>query len=248
MADCERRGLVSGQYRNPREFKAEGFANEVLRRGFVQKVYGILAAQLAITTVVAAPFAMKHQLAWQVQEQMPWLMGLSLAVFLAVNCVIMCAPQQLRQFPQNYLILLVFTLCEGLFVGLITAQYNIQAVALACGLTCAICCSLTMYALTTKTDFTGMGPYLFAGVIGLMLFGFVMMFVPHVPIVHKIYAGCGAILFSFFLVYDTQLIVGGKHERASSFSLDDYVLAALAIYMDIIQIFLYLLQLLGDRE
>lgn len=52
-------------------------------------------------------------------------------------------------------------------------------------------------------------------------------------------AGIGLLVFSLFLVYDTQLIIGGKH-REYAYGPDDYVIAALNVYMDVIQIFLYL--------
>jgi FtsH-binding integral membrane protein len=51
-------------------------------------------------------------------------------------------------------------------------------------------------------------------------------------------------LFGIYLIIDTQLIIGGKRLELS---LDDYVIGALILYMDIIQIFLYLLQMMGRR-
>merc|ERR1712032_1809081 len=106
---------------------------------------------------------------------------------------------------------------------------------------------LTMYAMTTKSDFTGMGPYLSAAIMGLMLASFLCIFFPYSPMIQKVMAGFGAILFSFYIVYDTQLICGGKHSK-HAFGVDDYVFAALNIYLDIINLFLYLLQLFGDRR
>jgi FtsH-binding integral membrane protein len=55
-------------------------------------------------------------------------------------------------------------------------------------------------------------------------------------------------IFSMYLVYDTQIIVGGEH-KSYQFDMDDYVLAALVIYLDIINLFILLLQLLnGGRR
>ena len=61
-----------------------------------------------------------------------------------------------------------------------------------------------------------------------------------------VYAWAGALLFSFFIVYDTQLIVGGKHSH--EFSIDDYAFAAISLYLDIVQLFLYLLRIFGQRR
>lgn len=66
-------------------------------------------------------------------------------------------------------------------------------------------------------------------------------------VTQTIYATLGVCVFGIFLVYDTQLVVGGKH-RAISFSSDDYIFAALNLYIDIVQLFLYLLRLFGNSR
>lgn len=62
---------------------------------------------------------------------------------------------------------------------------------------------------------------------------------------YTLYNVLGLILYSFYLIYDTQLIMGGKRY---GLSLDDYVVAAIIIYLDIIMIFLYILSLLGGKK
>jgi FtsH-binding integral membrane protein len=64
------------------------------------------------------------------------------------------------------------------------------------------------------------------------------------PILNNLYCCLGVILFGVYLVIDTQLVIGG---RRLEISMDDYVVGALILYMDIIQIFLYLLRILGRR-
>merc|ERR1712039_1155852 len=95
-------------------------------------------------------------------------------------------------------------------------------------------------------DFTGFGIYLLVALVVLIIGGFVLMFFPS-PLGQKIYSIFGTLLFSFFIVYDTQLIVGGKHKK-HQFSVDDYVFAAINLYLDIINLFLLLLQLFGSRN
>ena len=64
----------------------------------------------------------------------------------------------------------------------------------------------------------------------------------------KLYLLAGVLIFSLYIVYDTQTIVGGEHKNFQ-FDMDDYVLAALVIYLDIINLFILLLQLLqGGRR
>lgn len=62
-------------------------------------------------------------------------------------------------------------------------------------------------------------------------------------ILSLVYASLGALLFSFYLVYDTQLMMGGKHKY--SLSPEEYIFAALNLYLDIINIFLYILTIIG---
>jgi len=60
------------------------------------------------------------------------------------------------------------------------------------------------------------------------------------------YCWLGALLFSFYIVIDTQAIIGGKH-RAGVFGEDEYIAAALNLYIDIVQLFMYILRLVGRK-
>ena len=100
--------------------------------------------------------------------------------------------------------------------------------------------AITLYAWTTKTDFTLCGPILFIfglvfGVAGIIIVscGFKLGIV---------WSIIGVILFSFYLIWDTQMIMGGK--RAYSYDEDSHVLAAICLYTDIINIFLYVLEII----
>ena len=71
---------------------------------------------------------------------------------------------------------------------------------------------------------------------------------PILPYNDALFSMVGACLFSFYLAYHTKLIVGGKHSKYQ-FSDKDYVFGAMALYDDIIQIFIYILRVIGeDRD
>jgi len=116
---------------------------------------------------------------------------------------------------------------------------------MAVGLCAAVCFGLTMFAFQTKWDFTVMGGALFVAVIILMIFGIVAIFIPGKTIT-LIYASCGALLFSLYLIYDTQLMMGGKHKY--SISPEEYIFAALNLYVDIVNIFLHILEIIGESR
>lgn len=217
----------------------------ILRRGFVRKVYGILSAQLALTAAIAGPLVFSRAAQLWLMANL-WVVGLAAATTLITMLVMVCIPSTARSYPGNYIMLFLFTASEGLLVGVTASAYTVPSVIMALVMTVLIVAGLTVYACTTKDDFTGAGPYLFAFLWGMIVFGIILIFFPS-PFAQKLYAGMGAILFCMYIVYDTQLIMGGKNHRYK-FGLDDYVFAALNIYLDIIQLFLYLLKLFGERR
>lgn len=115
-------------------------------------------------------------------------------------------------------------------------------VLMAVGLCAAVCFGLTIFAFQTKWDFTVIGGGLFVALIILVIFGIVAIFIPG-KVVILIYSSLGALLFSLYLVYDTQLMMGGKHKY--SISPEEYIFAALNLYLDIVNIFLYILAIIG---
>ncbi len=117
---------------------------------------------------------------------------------------------------------------------------------LAVGICSVLCFALTVFAFQTKIDFTAMGGILLAAVIVLFIFGIILLFFDDVKPLRVVYACFGAFLFSVYLVYDTQLMIGGSHKY--SISPEEYVFAALNIYLDIINIFLYILTILGETR
>jgi protein lifeguard len=116
---------------------------------------------------------------------------------------------------------------------------NPQAVLLAAGITTSIVAALALYALQTKYDFTTQGGLLTGLLMALILVGIVGIFIPHVKAFELIVSGGGALLFSAFLVVDIQMLMEGRRVQISP---DDYVLGALNLYLDILNLFLYILR------
>jgi FtsH-binding integral membrane protein len=148
-----------------------------------------------------------------------------------------------RVTPINYVLTTIFTLCLSTMVGFIAAQYEPQVVTAAAVCTAGMVIGFTTYAYTTKSDFTVFGPALFViGFAFVFILPFFFIFAGRT--MHLIYALLGVILFSFYLLFDTQLILGGKRYEIS---IDDYIMAAMILYLDIINIFLQLLKIFGNK-
>jgi len=223
-------------------------AREV-RMGFVRKVYSILAVQLLLTCVVAAPI-ISMETNWL--QDHSWLLYVSVAVTLVTICAISCCRGVAQRYPANYILLFLFTGFEGVMVGFFSATYTWQSVVLAAGITCAIFSVMTLYAWKTKTDFTGFGPYLFAALVVLLVFGLVLSLLSMCGVdfswLIMLYDACGVLLFTFYIVFDTQLLIGEYGGHKLQFGIDDYVFAALNLYLDIINLFLHILSLFGERR
>lgn len=223
-------------------------AQKEIRLGFVRKVYGILCVQLLMTIVIALPF---QQMSPQDLQGKAWMLPISMFLSLASICCMACVPSLARNFPMNYLMLALFTGAEGVLVGFVSAQYNANVVLAAAGVTMIIFACLSVYAWTTKTDFTGYGPYLFAALCGLTIFGFGVALATNVygmqfKTMSLVYSLCSILLFMFYIIYDTQMMLGDYGGHSQQFEVDDYVFAAITLYLDIINIFLQLLKLFGD--
>jgi FtsH-binding integral membrane protein len=99
---------------------------------------------------------------------------------------------------------------------------------------------LTFYAWNTKTDFTLYGSFLSS--IGSVLVLFISISVFIGATFKLIYCVIGLALFSAHLVFDTQLIIG-KEDAYAQIENDDYIMAAISLYIDILKIFVYVFQL-----
>lgn len=238
-----------------RNEKLLGLADIHVRHGFIRKVYGILSMQLAVTVVVAfAACEWGKQLAHSSPVMVHTILTLSLVLSVSMMFVFACCPTVMRTSPTNYLFLAMFSLAEGVLVGFICLQYTKESLLMAFIATAVVVIALSLFACQTKHDFTGAGPYFMVGVLVLMSFGFMISMAGWLGIGHEAFQGMrmmyalgGALLFSGYLVYDTQLIVADKH-ATHRFEVDDYCFAAISLYVDIIQLFLYLLELFGRQD
>jgi len=223
------------------------FSDKTIRRAFIRKVYAILMAQLLVTFGFVALFVLNEDVKGWSRANPGFFYG-ALVITFVLTIALACCEGVRRKAPGNFICLAVFTIAEGFVLGTFSSAFKAEAVVLAVGITTVVCLALTAFSFQTKWDVTGMGMGLFVGLIVLMLFGLLTIFLPRetFPVLHIVYAAFGALLFSFYLVYDTQLMLGGNHKY--SISPEEYIFAALNLYLDIINIFMYILSMLGSRD
>ena len=125
----------------------------------------------------------------------------------------------------------------GLIVDSYIARGMGSVVLNAATTTAGLTLALSAYAWTTKRDLSGMGTYLMAGLLAVIIAGLVGMFFPS-GIFHFILSAASAVLFSGFVMYDMQrLRYAGEG--------DDAILLAVGIYLSIFNLFLAILRLFG---
>ncbi len=107
----------------------------------------------------------------------------------------------------------------------------------------AIVLALTVYAIFTPSDFTIKWGIIIVILVAMLMLGIFSLFIWS-PFLDNLYCSLGVLVFGIYLVIDTQMIIGGKRLEIS---MDDYVVGALILYLDIIQIFLYLLEILSKK-
>lgn len=141
----------------------------------------------------------------------------------------------------NLFMLFAFTFVSGLTLTPILSRVlgmpgGAVIVAQSFLLTTAIFGIMSIFALRTKKDLASMGKMLFIALIVVVIGSLINLFLGS-PILQVIIAGVSAILFSIFIAYDTQNIVRGLY--------DSPVTAAVSLYLDFLNLFVSLLQLLG---
>ncbi|KAM3613937.1 uncharacterized protein V6R79_007345 [Siganus canaliculatus] len=219
-----------------------GFSDAAIRRGFIRKVYLTLMVQLLVTLGIICAFLYCETLREWTSEN-SWFSISTMVAVVVLILVLSCCDNIRRRVPLNFITLGLFTVAEGLMLGSVAAYYDVEAVMWAVGATALVSFALTLFALQSKWDFTA--AYGSLWVFGWTLLSFALLCaILRSQYLYIMYASLGTLLFSLYLVFDTQLILGGKHKKYE-ISPEEYVFAALNLYLDIVSLFLLLLQLIG---
>lgn len=228
------------------DYSLNEFSSVKIRHGFIRKVYLILLAQLLFTFGICMLTFMYQSMRIFVLKNSLLFFVLSLVFTFPIIITLACYPELGKKCPMNYFLLFLVTIGLSCMVLLATVVVKFEVFIYALGTTACVTLALTLFSFQTKYDFTGWGVYLYMGFIVLMILGIIAMFIPG-KVIHLVYAGIGTFIISIAIIIDTQLIVGGKHKKYE-YSIDDYVFAALTLYMDIINLFLMLLTIFSYAD
>lgn len=209
-----------------------------LRQLFIRKVYLLLTMQLMGTVVMGLIIRSSDSFkVWALTNV--WLLILS---FVGAIGFMIGAFYKARSYPVNLVLLSGFTICESYSLGVACAFVDSTVLIEAILLTLIIFIGLTLFAFQTKYDFIS-----WQGTVGMMLWGligwgFIMMFFPQqLTLVENVYSFLGAAVFSIYIIIDTQHIMKTLH-------LDDEIIACISLYLDIVNLFLFILRILNNNQ
>ncbi|XP_022059198.1 protein lifeguard 1 [Acanthochromis polyacanthus] len=215
---------------------SSSFDDKTVRRGFIRKVFSILILQLLFTFSVVCVFTFSSVVKKAVQENL-WAYLSSFIVFIVVTIILSFCKSFSRRHPWNIMALVVVTLSLSYMVGTVASFHNTTAVVITMGVTLAISFAIIAFSAQTRYDFTICYGVLLIMVVDVIMFGVFCTF--YYSYIAEVAYGClGALLYSLFLMIDCQLMMGMMSYRLNP---EEYINAALTIYLDIMLIFLYLL-------
>jgi len=216
---------------------AEG--RRLVQHNVLRNTYWLLALSMVPTVFGAALGVSLH---------LPLGGGLMALLFLAVAFGFIWGIEKNKDSGVGVALLLGFTFFMGLMLTPLLSRILGYAnggflIMTAFGGTAAVFATLASVATVSKRDFSGMGTWLFAGVIILLLASIANIFL-HIPALAIVISVVAIAIFSAYILYDVQQIINGGETN--------YIRATLALYLDVYNIFTSLLQLLGifggDRD
>jgi len=207
--------------------------NRSVQHAVLRNTYWLLALSM-VPTIFGAVLG--------VGLQLPLGGGLMSLLFLAVAFGFIWGIEKNKDSGVGVALLLGFTFFMGLMLTPILS-FTLRAytngaflIMTAFGGTATVFAVLATVATVSKRDFSGLGTWLFAGVIVLLLASLANIFL-HIPAMSLVISVIAVAIFSAYILYDVQQIINGGETN--------YIRATLNIYLDVYNIFVNLLRLLG---
>ena len=214
-----------------------------IREGFIAKVYGILACQLLLLFLIVL-LGFINSTFHELLLTSKFIYILTFILFIMCILIIIFNPSLLQKVPINYIILFIFTFSYSWWIALYTINFSPSIVLISIFLTLVTVVTLTIYAQMTKNDFSVIGGILINSFVLLCSCSLVLIFVD-ISLFNVVMIFFGLIIFSLYLLFDVQLVIGKGQIKYGE---DDYIFAALNLYIDIIGIFVRVLELVGNKN
>ena len=213
-----------------------------LANRFLTQSFGWMFAAVLITAVVAVPVVQNESfLNWAYRS---WLF-ITLATFALGIGVQMAIPRV--QPLVGLLLFFVYAAALGVTVGVVSSLYTVQSVVTSFLGASAMFGAAAIYGATTKRNLNSVGGFLFMGMIGILVASLVNWWLGSSQF-GFIIAVIGVIIFTVYTAYDVQKISYGDYAAALGSMEKASIFGAVHLYVDFINIFLFLLRIFGSRR
>ena len=230
------------------EYRNQTMGTAVSQSVFLNWVYGWMTSGLLLTGVIA--FWISSLPVQTLSKLMPMM-----TVFLIAEVItVMVLSWGLRKISATAAILLffVYAALNGVTMSVIFLAYELGSVAKVFFITTATFGAMSVVGYTTKRDLSGLGTFFMMGLIGLVIAGIVNIFW-YSSMAEMVISVIGVLLFVGLTAYDTQKIKlmaleysDGNLDKATARKIS--IIGALELYLDFVNMFLYLLRLMGRRR
>jgi FtsH-binding integral membrane protein len=218
-------------------------------RSYMLSVYNYMASGVLLTGIVALLFAPYAQ-GVIVNEAGTGMTGLGWLITLSPLGFVMAMSFGLNRMSTGTLQMLfwAFATVMGLSMSTIFLAYTGMSIAQTFFAVAAGFAGLSLYGYTTKRDLSGIGTFLIMGVVGLLIAMLINIFLQS-PAMMLAISAIGVLLFAGLTAYDTQRIKSMyAHVAGSDMMGKVVIMGALSLYLDFINMFMFLLQFMGQRR
>ncbi len=214
-------------------------------RAYMLKVYNYMASGVLLTGIIAMMVGTNQDLMVTIYSGgLRWIVALAPLAFIMV----MSFGAHKMKSSTLQMIFWAFAATMGLSMASIFAVYSAESIARTFFITAATFGALSLYGYTTKKSLSGFGTFLFMGLIGVLIASVVNMFLGS-SMLHFIISVAGVLVFAGLTAYDTQRIKESYYMMATGEAVaKGAIMGAVNLYLDFVNLFMMLLNLLGNRE
>lgn len=235
---------------NPQSYQGEQTVS--LEKSFLSNVFTYMSGALAITGVISYLFGTSKQL-------LEILINTETGGMTMLGWVVMFAPfvfVMIMSFSFNKLssftlliMFIVYSALMGMSLGFIFWAYTAASITTTFAITAGTFATMAFLGYTTNTDLTKFGSILMMALIGIII-AMVVNFFLGSPMIDFIVSCLGVLIFTGLTAYDVQKLkrIGSGAEYGTENTNKLAIMGALNLYLDFVNLFLFLLRLFGDRR
>lgn len=235
------------------EYNSKSFATtatQVTDRTFLNRVFTWMALALSMTALTAYYFSSSPSLLQMLYTQQGMTTLGYIVMFAPIGFVLLLSAGIKRFNAQTMAILFAaYAVIMGMSLNFIFLMYTPASIYKTFGIAAGMFAIMAFTGYTTKTDLSRFGSLMMMGLIGIILASVINFFLRS-AVMDYIVSIIGVLVFTGLTAYDVQKIkrIGQQINTDTSMGQKMALMGALTLYLDFINLFLYLLRFLGDRR